>query len=341
MSTEDKIETVDQAFDWFEQNVAQVDEQDNQDAKDVHPGVRKAVCTALSVEHHFLSGSYGRRVQAAKLKDIDVIVVLNDPDGALWADAHGALLKVQDALRGCDLVRQARPPSVRSVKALLHDYEFHVDIVPALRPAAGEGLYLTRNIPGEGLNDWTLEYPEQQLKACQDKNKGTAGLYVPATRVARAWNQRFPTAKPLRSYHVEALLYHGIGDATTLQDATVAFFDHAVDALAPGRLTATPGAPAGRYVDDRLGEDDRKAVREKVAKAREKAHDARADDDPGRAMKAWASVFGDKFPTPSTHPDVVEAALRSGTAFAVGGSIRSGESDEKRLILPGRSWSRS
>jgi hypothetical protein len=341
MSSNERIETADEAFDWFEENVARVDDQDNKDAKEVHPDIRKAVCDAMPVEHHFLSGSYGRRVQAIKLKDIDVIVVLDDADGAFWADAKGTLLQVQDALSDCDLVRQARPPSVRSVKALLHDYEFHVDIVPAIRPSAGDGLYLTRNLPDEGYNDWTLEYPEQQLKACQDKNKATGKLYVPATRVVRAWNQRYPTARPLRSYHAEALLYHGIGDAKTLQEAIVVFFDHAFDALAPGRLTGTPGAPAGRYVDDRLSADDRKAARDKIEKARAKAHEAADTGDPGEAMEAWAKVFGDKFPTPSTHPDLVEAALRSGNAFAVGAGIRVGRSHDSRDILAGRSWSRS
>lgn len=340
MSSE-TVKTVADAFKWFEKNVARVDDDDNRDAKGVHPEIRKAVCAAMPVEHHFLSGSYGRRVQAVKLKDIDIIVVLDDEDGEFYRSAYDTLLLVQDALRECALVRQARPPSVRSVKAFLHDYEFHIDIVPAIRPQATEGLYLTRNIPAEQLNDWTMEYPEQQLKACQDKNKATDGLYVPATRVIRAWNQRYPTAKPLRSYHAEALLYHGIGDADTLEEATLAFFDHAYAALAPGRLTATPGAPAGRYVDDRLSAEDRATAREKVEKARKKAQAAADIEDAGRAMEAWAKVFGDKFPTPSTHPDVVEAALRSGTAFAVGAGIRGTRSSGSRELLPGRSWSRS
>lgn len=341
MSTSTTIKTIDDAFDWFERNVARVADDDNAKAKAVHPDIRKAVSDAMPVAHDFLSGSYGRRVQAVKLKDIDIIVVLDDEDGAFFRDAKDTLLQVQSALSKCDLVRQARPPSVRSVKAFLHDYEFHVDIVPAIRPAAGDGLYLTRNLPDESANDWTLEYPEQQLKASQQKNKASDGLYVPATRIVRAWNQRYHTAKPLRSYHAEALLYHGIGDASTLEEATIAFFEHAYDALAPGELTATPGAPSGRFVDDRLSEDDRAAAREKLENAREKALAAAAIEDPGKAMEAWAKVFGDKFPTPATQPDVVEAAMRSGTAYAAGAGIRSGKTADSRELIPGRSWSRS
>ena len=75
--------------------------------------------------------------------------------------------------------------------------------------------------------------------------------------------------------------------------------------------------------------------------AREKAHVAADTEDPGKAMEAWAKVFGDKFPSPATHAGVVEAALRSGAAFAVGAGIRSGKTEESRDLIPGRSWSRS
>lgn len=332
------IKNVDQAFDWFERNVARVDDEDIQDATEVHPEVRKAVCEALPVVHHFLSGSYGRHVQAVKLHDIDIIVVLEDADGEFLESAHGTLVAVKAAVSACDLVRYTRPPAVRSVKAFLHDYDFHVDIVPAIRPADGDGLRLTRHMPAKGLNDWTLEYPEQQLKACQDKNAATGGLFVPATRIVRAWNQRHSSSKPLRSYHAEALLYHGIGDAKTLQEAVVAFFDYAYEALAPGKLTATPGAPTSRYVDDLLSADDRLTARGKVEAARANAYAAAELDDPEAAMEAWVRVFGPAFPAPSTEPEAVGLALAVNSAVAVGAGLRSRPSVGGRALIQGRSW---
>ena len=47
---------------------------------------------------------------------------------------------------------------VRAVKARLHDYDFHFDVVPALQDAGGERL-LPRRLPDENLDDWTLEHP--------------------------------------------------------------------------------------------------------------------------------------------------------------------------------------
>jgi hypothetical protein len=90
-----------------------------------------------------------------------------------------------------------------------------------------------------------------------------------------------------------------------------------------------------------MSAEDRASAREKVEKAREKAHEAADIDDDGKAMEAWAKVFGDKFPTPATHPDAVDAALRSGTAFAVGSTVRAGRTEQSREFIPGRSWSRS
>ena len=335
-TTQKIIKTVDDAFEWYEANVARVPNDENADGKAVHPEVRKSVCAGLDVEHHFLSGSYGRKTQAVTLKDVDIIVVLTDEDGSLHASSSATLKKVQEAAIECDLVRRTRV-SVRAVKCFLEDYEFHVDVVPALRPELGDGLRLTRS----DLDDWSLEYPEQQLKACQDKNKSPNGLYLPAARVIKAWNQRYPTAKPLRSYHAESLLYHGIGDAKTLQEAVLAFFDHAYDALTLGQLTATPGAPAGRYVDDRLDAEDRETARGKVEAAREKAHEAADIEDAGEAMEAWVKVFGTGFPSPTTEPDAVDTALRSGNAYALGSGVRVGKTEESRDYISGRSWSRS
>jgi hypothetical protein len=335
--SDDPITTVEDAFERFEKNTARVPDDQNAAAKDIHPKLRSAVTESLPGTTHFLSGSYGRKTQATQLKDVDIIVVLDDRDGTFKASASGTLEKVREAITAHELVRTTRI-SVRAVKAFLVDHEFHVDIVPALRPAAGAGLNLTRNIPDEGYDDWTLEDPEGQLQAAKDKNKDTGGIYIPATRIVKAWNQRYPTSKPLRSYHAEAILWHALSEKTTLNEAVLAFFDKAYQALAPGARTLVPGSQ-NRYVDDRLKDDERAIAREKVEKTREKAHAAAETKDPAEAMDAWVGVFGTSFPAPSTDPDALAEGLREGTAKAVGAGFAVGSLGERRPI-EGRSWSR-
>jgi hypothetical protein len=331
------ITTVEEAFESFERNTARVPDEDNADAKEVHPKLRKAVTDELPGTEHFLSGSYGRRTQAKRLKDVDVIVVLADPDGEFEASASDTLERVRKIASAHELVNYTKV-SVRAVKAYLKDYEFHVDIVPALRPAFGAGLRLTRNIPDEGYDDWTLEDPEGQLQAAKDKNKDTGGIYVPGTRVIKAWNKPYRTVDAiLRSYHAEAILWHALSGKTTLQEAALAFFDGAYDRLAPGVRTLVPGSFT-RYVDDRLDDGERGTAREKIEDAREKAHAAADLDDPGDAMDAWVKVFGTSFPAPSTNPDALAEGLRSGAAKAVGAGFAIGG---ERSTIKARSWSPS
>lgn len=328
------ITSVEGAFKSFECNTARVPDEQNEAAMAVHPEIRKAVTDALPGTMHFLSGSYGRKTQARKLKDVDVIVVLDDPDGEFRASASGTLERVRAAVTAHEYVRTTRI-SVRAVKAFLHDHEFHVDVVPALRPAYGDGLELTRNLPDEGYDDWTLEDPEGQLQAAKDKNKQTDGIYVPATRIVKAWNKPFATVKGvLRSYHAEAILWYALTGPTTLNEALLAFFDEAYDRLAPGARTLVPGSYS-RNVDDRLEDEERTEAREKIETAREKAHAAAEIDDPGEAMDAWVKVLGTSFPAPSTDPDAIAEGLRSGAAKAIGAGFAIGG---ERSAIPGRSW---
>jgi hypothetical protein len=332
------IETVEQAFEEFEKEVARVPDDENAAAKDLHPQIREEVEDHLAVDRHFLAGSYGRKTQAQKLKDVDIVVVLEDPDGVYAASASDTLEAVRKIVAASPLVRYTRV-KVRAVKALLHDHEFSIDIVPALALSWGDGLRLPRNLPDEGYDDWTDENPGGQISAAREKNKETGGIYVPATRVIKTWNQRFPTAKPLRSYHAESLLYHALTDPCTLPEAALAFFDHAYTALAPYSYTECPGNP-GRYVDDRLSEEDRAAAREKIDAARAKANAAADIEDPGEAMDAWVKVFGSGFPSPSTQPDAIARALRSGSSFAIGSGLSTSHEADSRPIIAGRSWKR-
>src|SRR5215216_1823934 len=109
------IETVQQAFEQYERDVARVDPDDIAAAREIHPKLRDAVADAVPVKRDFLAGSDGRRTQALRLKDIDVITVVDDPAGSRQFAASGTLRDVQEALSGSDLVRLT-VVKVRAVK---------------------------------------------------------------------------------------------------------------------------------------------------------------------------------------------------------------------------------
>lgn len=86
MASTQRIESVQQAFEQFEQQIVRVPKAENDSAKEVHPQIRETIRQELP-EHveTFLSGSYSRKVQVVRLKDIDIIVVLEDPAGSSLA----------------------------------------------------------------------------------------------------------------------------------------------------------------------------------------------------------------------------------------------------------------
>jgi hypothetical protein len=224
---------------------------------------------------------------------------------------------------------------VRSVRTFLHDFEFHVDLVVARQPTFGDGLLLACNLPEEGRDDWSPANPRGQREAAWEKNEQCGEMYIPAVRIVKYWNEGL--GKPLRSYHAESILYHALDGPLDYAEAIVRFFDAAYDALAPGVLTADPGALT-TFVDERLEDEDRRHARERVEQARASAHRALEIDDVGDALDAWVDVFGSSFPAPSTAPDKIAASLSARTAGAVGAGIQAGRG---RPVIESRPWRRS
>jgi hypothetical protein len=333
------ISTVQQAFEEYEKKVRVPPEQANR-AKEVHPEVRAAVEKDLGelFNRAFLAGSYARKVQTApNLKDVDIIFVLNDPDGEFAGSAQAALERLRQAAKTCDLVVSTRL-GVRAVKLTIEGEEFTVDAVAALEDGFGN-IKLARFIPDERLDDWTPANPKGQMDAHWEKNKATDGVFIPTVRIVKSWNQRdkYKGKNALPSYLPESILFHAMTAKVDFADAMLAFFRDAETDLASSTPTVTcPGNPSN-YVDERLDDDRREAALEKVRKVLEHAEAAVAEPDPGKAMDLWAKVFGPAFPAPSGDTSALAAALRSGTARATGAGISVGAVGGRKVI-ESRPW---
>jgi hypothetical protein len=324
-----KIESVQQAFEQFERDVVRVPKSDNDAAKAVHPEIRKTLASELAQHQEtFLSGSYSRKVQAGRLKDVDIIVVLDDPDGKYAASALAALEDVQKAARCSDLVRSTKK-GVRSVRLVLNDHDFTVDLVAALE-------LLACYKPADGFDDWTLLHPRGQLSAAVKKNEECGGIYVPCVRLVKYWLGTVwgTDHKPFKSYHAEAVLHGVLSKKVDYADAMVAFFEAANTQLAPGVHTPDPGYPSAN-VDDLLDYEQQSEARRKVAIAMEVARAAFEEEDVGVALNGWAEVFGLAFPAPDTSPEKIAAAITAGTAGIVGSGVKVGGGRE---IIKARPW---
>lgn len=330
---------IQQAFIDYERDVARVPKAQNDDAKEVHPLIRDAIKKALpdNFDRAFLAGSYGRRTQAKSLKDVDLVVVLKDVPSEWEADCKKAMTAVQEAAKTSGLIKWSQP-RVRAVQCTLHDYDFMFDVVPALPPAFGDGLRLACNST-EFFEQWSLEDPEAQLKACTDKNKATGGIYVPGTRIVKSWNERVNGSKdkkPLKSYHVESILYHAISKELTYLEMVQAFFAEAQRRLQPFSRTSVPGQPL-KFVDDRLKQEKRAEALKLVNTAADLVEQAAATDDTDEAAELLAEVFGTGFKAPSTSKSALSRAL-AGAGAGISGSGLVIPSASARSIPTGRSW---
>jgi len=323
--------TVQLAFEQFEREIVRVSDADNADAKSVHPAIRDHLKQELPTVGDFLSGSYGRKTKTSPLKDVDLILILDDPDGRLRASAKDGLERVRSALVGSTLVERTRL-GVRAVKGQLHDYDFHFDVVPALESERGEQLWLPRHLPDEGLDDWTLEHPRGQLNAAIDRNAETSGFYIRLIRAMKFWNGSVESNR-LSSYHVEAIAHRAITEKLSWPEAVVAWFEQAYDVLAPGVVLPDPGHST-RDVLERLDADKRARRRNRVERARDLARTAAEADDLNEALRAWGKVFGPAFPMSDADRKAAERALRTGDKLALGvlGAAAVG------AVIKSRSW---
>jgi hypothetical protein len=334
------ISTVQDAFEEYEKKV-RVPATQAERAKEVHPQVRDAVEADLGelFNRAFLAGSYARKVQTApKLKDVDIIFVLNDPEGTFAASAHASLERLRTAAKTCDLVASPTRLGVRAVKLPIDGEEFTVDAVAALEDGFG-GIRLARYLPDEGKDDWTPANPKGQMDAHWDRNKDTDGVFIPSVRIVKSWNQRhkWNSKNLLPSYLVESILFHSMTGKADFADAMVKFFRDAETHLSTSVPTvACPGSP-GNYVDERLDDERRGNALQKVQSALADAEAAVAETDPGKAMDLWANVFGPAFPAQSGDTSALAAALRSRTARVSGAGV-SVAANGGREVINSRPW---
>jgi hypothetical protein len=323
--------TINQAFEQFEREIVRVSDADNADAKSVHPEIRDHLKHELPTVGDFLSGSYGRKTKTSPLKDVDLILILDDRDGKLRLSAKDGLERVRSVLTDSPLVERTRL-GVRAVKAQLGDYDFHFDVVPALENEGSGELSLPRCLPDENLDDWTLEHPRGQLQAAIDRNAETDGFYIRLIRVMKFWNAGVESNR-LSSYHVEAIAHQAIMEKLSWPEAVVAWFDRAYDVLAPGVFLPDPGNPT-RDVLERLDADKRAKRRGRVERDRDLARKAAEIDDLDEALRAWAKVFGPSFPMSDADRKAAEHSLSTGEKVAIGvlGAAAVG------AVIKSRSW---
>lgn len=283
--------TVPQAFDQLVRSL-ELTPREQEEASRQQNVLRGNLRAGLRVAHDFLSGSYLRRTAIRPLKDIDLVLVLDEAQhrGLRGEPPQRTLALVRDALTRA--YPNAAPPrtQARSVNITFTGTDIGYDLVPAFKHADGGFL-----IPDTERGAWIRSDPTVHRQACIDANQRAGNMLNPLIKMAKSVNARHH--RPLRSFHLEVLAYSAFSTRPTGYDAGLhALFLHLADRV----LHACPDpARLGPHIDQSMTTAERTAIRRTVqdwARTAEQALRARERKADAAAHIAWSTLFGPLYP---------------------------------------------
>lgn len=246
----------------------------------------------LAITHDFLSGSYRRRTAIRPLKDIDLVLVLDEVKhrGLRSEPPQTTLALVRKAL--VHAYPNAAPPreQARSVNIEFRGTEIGYDLVPAFRHA--DGGYL---IPDRERGAWIRSDPERHRQACIAANQSAGNMLNPLIKMAKALNARHH--RPLRSFHLEVMAYGAFAGRPAAYDSGLhTLLLHLADRV----LQSCPDpAKLGPNIDQGMDSERRAKIRRVLqgwAQTAEQAIRAKERGDHEAAHAAWSSLFGPLYP---------------------------------------------
>jgi hypothetical protein len=232
-------------------------------------------------------GSFERRTSLVPIKDVDLLVVLNER--AFYQNEGPAQL-----LQRLDepLERVGRPSRIQPHSVGV-DYEgYRVEFVPALQR---DGDYLIPEL-GEGGPRWIRTNPPRHGRFTGQKDQELGAMGVPIVQMMKQWKHN--RSLPLKSFHLEMMALQALDrqPASYAEGLQVAF--QGVARFLRGGGCPDPGLPA-----ERLGSYLSTGQRENLAGACENAagtlaqalHQERYGYH-SQAIQLARNVFGSPFP---------------------------------------------
>lgn len=285
------ILTVPQAFDQLIRSL-ELSPREQDEASRQQNVLRDNLRGSLTVVHDFLSGSYLRRTAIRPLKDIDLILVLDEAKhrGLRSQPPQQTLALVRDVLARA--YPNAAPPreQARSVNITFRGTEIGYDVVPAFRHT--DSGYL---IPDTERGGWIRSDPARHRDACIAANQAAGNMLNPLIKMAKSLNARHH--RPLRSFHLEVLAYSAFPTRPAAYDSGLhRLLVHLADRV----LHSCPDpAGLGPHIDQGMNIDARTKVRQVLltwARGAEQALQARERQDLAAAHTAWSALFGPLYP---------------------------------------------
>jgi hypothetical protein len=260
----------------------------------------------LSVKEPFISGSFGRRTAIRPLNDIDLFLTLNRTAGM---DLRGGspdqcLKKIRAVLQEAYPNKALPTLQGRSVNIEFSGTGIGFDVVPAFEVPGNPDLY---EIPDRNTGRWIPSNPRLHKEHSSRANERAGKQAKP---LVKHWNCIQPGKRPLRSFHLELMVYEALQSPPDSYAHGLAclFEDLAQRVMRPCDDPAVPG----RDVADGFSQERRLRAQRMLGEAASVARKAWDAGQAGRTEEAhfyWRSLFGPAYPEPGKAPDTRAAAV--------------------------------
>jgi hypothetical protein len=268
--------------------------------------------------HTRLTGSYARQVAVGEIKDVDVLLFVEEEERE--QKPNSILIRIKKLL-------DEYPDTVlsdgqhRSVRLVFPAHDLHLDIVPAIAP---ESLDEPLEVPDRPTKTWIASDPLNYGERLSAENASHGMKLVPLIKLVKAWrDQNFAIRRP-KSYVLEVIVFramtggHLIWENCSTGQLLHGFFDHVAEKW---KRLMDEGERSPKVRDPQLdnvisGSWERSHFETFMRRVREarttaaRALQAEETDDLDTAVEEWKSLFGDFWPTAEQVEELMTAQAR-------------------------------
>lgn len=325
----------------------EVTEDELDEAKRRRGAIAAALKKAFPGGRVYFNGSVAHGDALTPLTDVDVGVVVPNPDGEYGPGKLGPKALMENAGR---VIREELRPTYGELRVEVKNQkrsvlikfnepvstsaeDFTADVIVALENPDAPGLFIPR------FTWWDRSHPEKHTQLVHQAIKDTRVAYAHVIRLLKCWNRAH--GRPMCSWNLKALALGCLTMPTSQLQGLLTWFPYAITELENG-LTEDPAGVAPKPI--KLNEDmSRTQVVNIATAALQRLRDAAALEKAGYAVLAHdelAKFFDDEtvLARPDQHTVREETARRFRERQGIGNAVVGVGAGAVRQRIPAKSW---
>ncbi|MFS2241241.1 nucleotidyltransferase [Microbacterium sp. OR16] len=295
----------------------QVTDEELDEARERRAAIAGALLAEFSGARTYFNGSIAHGDALTPLTDVDLGVVIPNPDGRYGPGRKGPL-ELQE--RAAEAIRDRLSDSYEGLRIEFRDRkrsilvrfrdpirtglpDFTADVITAIDNPRDAGLFIPN------YSSWDRSHPEEHTRLISEANKQTEATFARTVRLLKHWNRK--NGAPLCTWNIKALALGCVRTESPLISSMRSWFEHSIAELKLGE-TEDPAGVSDKPI--RLNAP-RTEVVQRLEKAAEKLEKAVAYDLAGYpllAQKELADLFND---SEMLAPPSRDELLREGARF--------------------------